>query len=92
MPPFPVEQNHPEQVAGRQMETYVDWFAPTFVLSLTGLPIASVPAGLDGNGLPVGLQVVGSPMGEEPVLGLAATVQEARPIGSPPLVEGDSTQ
>ena len=92
VPPFPVEQNHPEQVAGRQMETYVDWFAPTFVLSLTGLPIASVPAGLDGNGLPVGLQVVGPPMGEEPVLGLAATVQEARPIGSPPLVEGDSTQ
>jgi amidase len=40
VPPFPVEQNYPDTVAGRQMETYVDWIAPTFVLSLTGLPVA----------------------------------------------------
>src|SRR5213594_3440919 len=43
VPPFAVEQNYPETVAGRKMETYVDWIAPTFVLSLTGLPVASVP-------------------------------------------------
>ena len=85
VPPFPVEQNYPETVAGRRMETYVDWIAPTFVLSLTGLPVAAVPCGLDSEGLPVGLQIVGRPFGEEAVLALAAKVQEAFPIGLPPL-------
>ena len=75
MPPFPVEQNYPTEVAGRPMRTYVDWFAPTFLLSLTGLPIASVPCGLDTRGLPVGLQIVGRPQDEEAVLTLAAAVE-----------------
>jgi len=86
VPPFPVEQNYPETVAGRKMETYVDWIAPTFVLSLTGLPVGAVPCGLDSEGLPVGLQIVGRPLGEEAVVALAAKVQEAFPIGLPPMV------
>ncbi len=81
--PFPVEQNYPETVAGRVMTTYVDWLAPTFVLSLTGLPVASVPCGLDPDGMPVGLQVVGKPEGEEDVLALAAALQNACPTGLP---------
>ena len=81
--PFPVEQNYPETVAGRAMKTYVDWLAPTFLLSLSGLPVASVPAGLDPSGMPVGLQVVARPRGEEEALALAAAVQRLRPIGSP---------
>ncbi len=85
VPPFPVEHNYPESVGGRPMKTYVDWFAPTFTLSLAGLPVASVPCGLDGEGLPVGLQVVGPPLGEERVLGLCARIQEAYPIGGPNL-------
>jgi amidase len=87
VPPFPVEQNYPETVAGRKMETYVDWIAPTFVLSLTGLPVGAVPCGLDPEGLPVGLQIVGRPLGEEAVLALAGKVQEACPIGLPPMVQ-----
>ena len=83
VPPFPVEQDYPDTINGEAMQTYVDWIAPTFVLSLTGLPIASVPCGLDGEGLPVGLQVVGPPQGEETVLALASRIQEARPIGLP---------
>jgi amidase len=83
VPPFPVEQNYPETVAGQKMRTYVDWLAPTFLLSLTGLPVGSVPCGLDGSGMPVGLQVVGRPQGEEAVLALMAAVQAANPIGLP---------
>jgi amidase len=85
VPPFSVDRNYPETVAGNVMETYVDWIAPTFVLSLTGLPVASVPCGLDAEGLPVGLQVVGPPQGEEAVLALAAAVQATKPIGVPQL-------
>jgi len=86
VPPFPVDQNYPETVAGKKMETYVDWIAPTFVLSLSGLPVASVPCGLDPDGLPVGLQIVGKPFGEEAVLALASKVQRLHPIGRPPLL------
>jgi amidase len=85
VPPFPVEQNYPDNIAGRPMSTYVDWIAPTFVLSLTGLPIASVPCGLDANGLPVGIQIVGKPFGEELVLAMARHVEQLCPIGRPSL-------
>lgn len=85
VPPFPVEQSHPETIAGKVMETYIDWVAPTFLLSMAGLPVASVPAGLDSSNLPVGLQIVAPPAGEGQALALAARVQELRPIGSPPL-------
>jgi amidase len=83
--PFPVVENYPRTVGGREMETYVDWLAPTYVLSLTGLPIGSVPAGLDPGGMPCGLQVVGKPFGEEGVLALMAVMQRVRPLGRPPL-------
>ena len=82
VPPFPVEQNYPDTVAGQPMRTYIDWLAPTFVLSLTGLPVASVPCGLVA-GLPAGLQIVGPPAGEEAVLALAAAVQANCPISYP---------
>ena len=83
VPPFPVEQNYPDTIAGKPMQTYVDWIAPTFVLSLTGLPVASVPCGLDSGGMPVGLQIVGKPSDEESVLALAAVIQRQQPIVLP---------
>jgi amidase len=83
VPPFPVDQNYPETIDGQPMKTYIDWVAPTFVLGLPGLPVASVPCGLDENGLPVGMQIVGPPHGEELVLAIAARLQAEKPIGLP---------
>ncbi len=83
VPPFPAEQNYPQTIAGKAMENYIDWIAPTFVLSMTGLPVACVPCGLDQQRLPVGLQIVGKPFGEESVLALAGVIQEAHLIGLP---------
>ncbi len=79
--PFPVELDYPREVAGRAMQSYFDWFAPTSVLSLTGLPVACVPCGQDTNGLPVGIQIVGK--SEDRVLALAARIQELFPVGLP---------
>ena len=84
VPPFPVDQNYPDTIAGKPMQTYIDWIAPTFVLSLTGLPVACVPAGLDPHGMPVGLQVAGGQFGEEDVLAVAARIQKLRPLPAPP--------
>ncbi|REJ83106.1 MAG: amidase [Acidobacteria bacterium] len=85
VPPFPVSENYPTEVGGQPMQTYVDWIAPTFILSLSGLPVASVPCGLDAAGLPVGLQVVGRRAAEEEVLAAAAGIQARCPIGLPQL-------
>ena len=91
VPPFPVEENYPATVAGQKMKTYVDWLAPTFLLSLTGLPVGSVPCGLDSGGMPVGLQVVGRPEGEETVLALMSALPAEHAIGLPPLVRQPTT-
>lgn len=79
VPPFPVEQNHPTHIGGRPMKSYIDWIAPTYVLTLVGVPTASVPAGLDGNGLPVGVQVAAPHLGEATVLGVARILQQLVP-------------
>jgi amidase len=69
------------------MQTYIDWIAPTFVLSLTGLPVASAPCGLDGQGLPVALQIVGRPAGEEAALALAGAIAGRHPLGRPAVLD-----
>ena len=82
--PFPVEQNYPEVIAGKKMTTYIDWVAATFLVTMAGLPAISVPAGLDANRLPVGLQIVTRRHREEQMLALAAKVEKMRPIGFAP--------
>jgi amidase len=83
--PYPVELNFPSEINGRRFENYTDWIAPAFLVTLVSLPAASVPAGLTADGLPVGLQIV-APRFEEPlILGTAKLVQQASPVGWPPL-------
>ena len=69
------------------METYIDWAAPAFVVSLTSLPAMCVPAGLDRSGLPVGMQVVGPRWNEEGVLSLAAAIERIVAMPAPPLAD-----
>jgi amidase len=89
VPPFLVEENYPAEIAGRPMETYIDWVAPTFLLSLPGLPVACTPAGLDSSGLPVGLQIVVPPFNEARALAIAGAMQAERPLGPPSLLDPD---
>ncbi|HUC61697.1 MAG TPA: amidase family protein [Alphaproteobacteria bacterium] len=90
VPPFPVEQNYPETVAGKKMQTYIDWIAPTFLVTLGGLPACSVPCGTTVAGMPVGLQIIGRRFDEPRILGLAQLVQKAHPLGWPGLGAGDA--
>ncbi len=83
VPPFSVEQNYPETIAGKKMDTYIDWVAPTSILSMTSLPVACAPAGLDANQLPVGMQIVGPRLGEEAILAFAKVFQDVNEIGPP---------
>jgi len=48
----------------------------TIAVNLAGLPGMSIPAGLDGNGLPVGLQIIGDYFSEARLLGVAHRYQQ----------------
>jgi aspartyl-tRNA(Asn)/glutamyl-tRNA(Gln) amidotransferase subunit A len=48
----------------------------TIPVNLAGLPALSLPCGFDGKGLPIGLQIIGRPLGEAVIL-QAASVFEA---------------
>ena len=49
----------------------------TVPASMAGVPAMSVPAGLDGEGLPLGLQVIGRPFDEETVFAVGAAIERA---------------
>ncbi len=44
--------------------------------SLSGLPAMSVPCGLNGDGLPLGLQIVGKPFDEQGVLNAGLAIEQ----------------
>lgn len=85
--PFPVAQNYPPTIAGRKMETYIDWIAPTFLVTLASLPAASVPCGFTPDGLPVGLQIIGPRFSEPKILRIAKFVEEMNPVGWPSMTQ-----
>jgi aspartyl-tRNA(Asn)/glutamyl-tRNA(Gln) amidotransferase subunit A len=47
----------------------------TYPFNLTGMPAITVPAGLDRNGLPIGLQIAGPPFSERKILTFAAAFE-----------------
>jgi Asp-tRNA(Asn)/Glu-tRNA(Gln) amidotransferase A subunit family amidase len=60
--------------------SYCEWF------NLLGFPAVVIPIGHSGEGLPIGVQIVGRPWEEELVLAIAAALEEARgPWQAPPL-------
>ncbi len=49
----------------------------TVTVNMAGLPGISVPSGLDANGLPLGLQLIGRPFEEETLFALGAVIEQA---------------
>ncbi len=62
----------------------------TVPASLAGLPAISVPAGLSGEGLPLGLQLIGRAFDEEGVLRAARVLEEAAEFTALPTMLGGS--
>jgi aspartyl-tRNA(Asn)/glutamyl-tRNA(Gln) amidotransferase subunit A len=56
----------------------------TVPANLAGLPGISVPTGLDGNGLPLGLQLVGRALDEETLFSLAGALEAAAAFRAKP--------
>src|SRR5437868_4305603 len=65
-----------EKASGDPVEMYLnDVF--TVTANMAGLPGISVPAGLDRNGLPLGLQLIGRPFDEETLFSLGNAIEQS---------------
>ena len=74
---FPIEQRFPTEINGEILTSYIDWMYLTFVITLVGCPAISIPCGLNKEGLPVGLQLIGRPHGDAQLLGYARFLEQA---------------
>ncbi|MFF7795426.1 amidase [Streptomyces sp. NPDC007991] len=79
--PFDVGLPYPASVDGVAMETYLDWMRSASLITMTGCPALSVPAGFTPAGLPVGLQVVGPHRGDAAVLRAGHAFEQATRFG-----------
>lgn len=73
--PFPVEERYVAECDGHRFETYIDWLAIAYAITLTTAPCLSMPCGFTPGGLPVGLQVVARPRNELGLLSAAACME-----------------
>ena len=55
-----------------------------------GVPGMSVPAGLDAQGLPLGLQVIGRPFDEETVFAVSGVIEAAAGFSAKPAIMAGS--
>ena len=86
--PFDVTLDWVHGIDGEPQQTYLDWMASAYLISVTGLPAISVPAGFTPDGLPVGLQLVGRRRADWPLLQVAQAFEAATGHGQviPPLL------
>jgi amidase len=86
--PRPWRELYPAEIDGKPTRSYFHWLALAYAATLAGHPALSLPVGLDPNGMPFGLQIIGPRGGDALVLGVAAAlerllagdVRTARPV------------
>jgi amidase len=80
-PPIPIGalQPGPDESPLQMLFNSAGWVPFTPVWNVTGQPAASVPLVQSPDGLPIGVQLVGPPAGEELLISLSAQVEAARP-------------
>ena len=73
---FPIEERYLTACNGVTFETYIDWLAIAYAITLTCCPALSLPCGFTSEDLPVGLQVVAPPRREDRVLAGAKLLED----------------
>jgi Asp-tRNA(Asn)/Glu-tRNA(Gln) amidotransferase A subunit family amidase len=74
-PAFAKETLSPAIIDGIPARTNFHWLAPAYGITLTAHPAISIPCGVDANGLPFGLQIVGKRGEDRRLLGIAAALE-----------------
>ena len=85
--PFPADWRWPQEVAGHAMDTYHRWMEVVVPVSLVGLPSLCLPVGFGAEGLPMGMQLIGSTGSDAKVLSIGQAYHRATdwPGRRPPL-------
>ena len=81
VPPFDADEEYPVTINGKAQETYLDWMRSAFLITVTGCPAISVPAGFTREGWPVGIQVVAAPKQERRLLEVAHAFEQLTRVG-----------
>jgi aspartyl-tRNA(Asn)/glutamyl-tRNA(Gln) amidotransferase subunit A len=78
--PIPAFEAGREVPAGSPHLRWTSWTPFTYPFNLTQQPAASVPCGFTGDGLPIGLQIVGAKYRDALVLKAAHAYQSVHPL------------
>jgi amidase len=81
VPPFSADEEYPSAINGEPQSTYLDWMRSAYLITVTGCPAISVPAGFTPEGWPVGIQLVGPVRGERRLLEIAHVFEQATRVG-----------
>lgn len=76
VPPFPIGERYVKSCNGVTFDTYIDWLAIAYAITLIGSPSLSLPCGYTAEGLPVGLQIVAPPNADGRVLAGARKLEQ----------------
>ena len=82
VPALPVAQDLNDPAAERH---WIDWSPFSYPFNMTRQPAASIPCGLTGTGLPIGLQIVGPLYADDRVLRAARAFERTQPERRPQL-------
>jgi amidase len=74
---FPIGERYLAECNGTKFETYIDWLAIVYAITLACCPALSLPCGFTSANLPVGLQVVAAPRREDHVLAGGKLLEDA---------------
>ncbi|GAA3541532.1 amidase [Zobellella aerophila] len=74
--PFEVTEPWPKHIQGTVMDSYHRWMEVVIPGTLSGCPVANLPAGFNAAGLPMGLQVIGPHQADLAVLQLAHAYEQ----------------
>jgi len=74
-----LDSGYPTEIGGEEVMGVPTDAMLTWVFDVTGHPVAAAPAGRTDDGLPVGLQIVGSRYAEVDILAVARTLESVRP-------------
>ena len=89
VPPFDADEEFPATINGQAQETYLDWMRSAFLITVTGCPAISLPAGFTREGWPVGVQLVAAPKEERRLLEVAHAFEALTRVGDRrPVLDG----